>query len=73
ARVIATVDFYDALTTTRPYKPTLSRERSFEIMNEETVAGRWDPVLMKIFQEMIVSGEIDKPLSEIEPVSFATA
>ncbi|MBC8043018.1 MAG: response regulator, partial [Rhizobacter sp.] len=46
ARVIATVDFYDALTTTRPYKPTLSRERSFEIMNEETVAGRWDPVLM---------------------------
>ena len=39
ARVIQTVDIYDALTNTRPYKDPCSRMRALEIMEEETANG----------------------------------
>jgi HD-GYP domain-containing protein (c-di-GMP phosphodiesterase class II) len=39
ARVIQTVDIYDALTNTRPYKDPCSRMKALEIMEEETANG----------------------------------
>lgn len=53
ARIITIVDLYDALTTHRPYRAELSQAQAFEIMNEETAIGLYDPDLMNEFISMI--------------------
>lgn len=70
ARIIAVVDFYDALMTVRPYKRALDVKECLAIMSQETQEHKWDPNLMQVFQEMIISGEIDKPLSEIQTIRY---
>ncbi|PIO47603.1 MAG: hypothetical protein CMR00_09500 [[Chlorobium] sp. 445] len=70
ARIIALVDFYDALMTVRPYKRALDVKQCLEIMSQETQDHKWDPNLMRVFQDMIVSGEIEKPFSEIQPIVY---
>lgn len=50
ARVLQTVDVYDALTTPRPYnRGAVSRERALEIMEESVKKGWWDPNLFGEF------------------------
>jgi putative two-component system response regulator len=50
ARVLQTVDVYDALTTPRPYnRGAVSRERALEIMEEGVKKGWWDPNLFGEF------------------------
>ena len=46
ARILTTVDVYDALTTDRPYRKALSFEQAFEIMGEEVRRGWWDGELV---------------------------
>ncbi len=53
ARVLQTVDVYDALCTARPYKPALAHEDAARVMRNEAAAGRWDPILVQRFFEMI--------------------
>ena len=48
ARIIAVADSYDAMTTDRPYRRALSRDRAAAIL----AAGRgrqWDPVVVDAF------------------------
>lgn len=61
ARVIMTVDLYDALTTDRPYRRALSNEKAFEVMREETAMGLWDAVLMEKFIDMMQKNEFGTP------------
>ncbi len=49
ARVLQTVDIYDALTNPRPYKEAFSRQRALEILEEETDKGWRDPEITKRF------------------------
>lgn len=70
ARIIAIVDFYDALITVRPYKKAYNIQESMEIMEAETKENKWDPNLMKVFLDMIISGEIDHHISEIKPIIY---
>jgi putative two-component system response regulator len=53
ARILQTVDLYDALTTARPYRAALSSARAFEILHEECDRGWWDRNLLDHFQEML--------------------
>ena len=53
ARVLQTVDVYDALRTTRPYKPALGHDESERTMRQEAMAGRCDPDLVAEFFEML--------------------
>jgi cyclic di-GMP phosphodiesterase len=41
-RCLTTADVYDALTSDRPYRGAMSRDRAFEIMREEASVGMWD-------------------------------
>lgn len=70
ARVIAIVDFYDALMTVRPYKRALDVKQALEIMSKETQEHKWDPNLMRVFQDMIVNEELNRPVSEIQVLNY---
>lgn len=53
ARVLQTVDIYDALTTARSYKPALSQEEALGVMAEEADRGWRDPMLVNVFARTI--------------------
>ena len=52
ARVLQTVDIYDALTNPRPYKAAFSSAKALRIMQEETERGWRDPEIVKLFFKM---------------------
>jgi putative two-component system response regulator len=53
ARILTTVDIYDALTTDRPYRKALSLERAFEIIRGEVKRGWWDGDLVTELQALL--------------------
>ena len=53
ARILQVVDVYDALTTTRPYKPALTHDHAAATMRDEARAGFWDPELVDRFLSML--------------------
>jgi putative two-component system response regulator len=59
ARVLQTVDIYDALTTDRPYRRAASLEGALEIMWEETNRGWWDADLVEALQNMLQESPLE--------------
>jgi putative two-component system response regulator len=62
ARILTTVDVYDALTTKRPYREALPPEQAFGIMTEEAKRGWWDGDLIRELQALIreSAGNLEK-------------
>jgi putative two-component system response regulator len=55
ARVLQTVDVYDALTTARPYRKALSPKEAFAVMREEVKRGWWDGSMLNQFEAVILT------------------
>jgi putative two-component system response regulator len=53
ARILQTVDLYDALTTDRPYRKALSRKDAFATMRDEVRRGWWDSNLVDAFEQVL--------------------
>ncbi|HZU22379.1 MAG TPA: HD domain-containing phosphohydrolase [Terriglobales bacterium] len=53
ARMIQVADVYDALRTTRPYKPALSHAEAYSTMLAEADRGLWDKQLVQEFFAML--------------------
>jgi putative two-component system response regulator len=53
ARILQVADVYDALRTSRPYKPALSHEEARATMHREAERGLWDPHLVNEFFRMM--------------------
>jgi putative two-component system response regulator len=53
ARILQTVDIYDALTTDRPYRKALSSARAFAILHDEVRRGWWDGALVDEFERLM--------------------
>jgi putative two-component system response regulator len=66
ARILQVADIYDALITERPYKPALSHEQAFALMEEEVRRGWRDPELVPLFVSTIQAKNA-ADLSSIDP------
>jgi putative two-component system response regulator len=53
ARILQTVDIYDALTTDRPYRKALSHPQAMATLREEVQRGWWDGSLVDAFEAML--------------------
>ena len=53
ARITGLADCFDALTTTRSYRPSMTVEQALGIMEAETSAGKWDPFLYEKFVALV--------------------
>ena len=64
ARIIAVVDTFDAMTTTRPYRSALSREAAFAEL-QSMVGRQFDPTLVDLFcTNERIADVIDEALRE---------
>jgi putative nucleotidyltransferase with HDIG domain len=52
ARIIGIADFFDALTTNRPYRKAFGYGKALEIMKEECEKGGFDPDLLEEFASL---------------------
>ena len=48
ARIVAVPDFYDALTSDRPYRPAFTHEKAVGMVREQA-GKRFDPAIAEIF------------------------
>ena len=58
ARILQTVDIYDALTTDRPYRKAMAPDRAFALMREEVKRGWWDGALVDELEAMVHSSAL---------------
>jgi putative two-component system response regulator len=49
ARIVQMADIYDALISSRPYKPAFSEHEALRIIQEETDRGWRDPEIVTLF------------------------
>lgn len=65
ARIINTVDIYDALTTRRSYKDAWPIDKTFSVMYEEVKRGWWDGDIFRAWEKFVRSGEMKIILPEM--------
>jgi putative two-component system response regulator len=58
ARVLALADAYDALTSERSYRKTLSPVEAMEILSKETTEGLWDPTIFSALKTIMAQGGV---------------
>lgn len=56
ARILQTVDIYDALTTERPYRNALKSQEALAVMRDEVKRGWWDGSLVHEFEAVVLAG-----------------
>lgn len=57
ARIICIVDFFDAITSVRPYRDPMPLEKALGLVAEES-GKMFDPMLAKLFIEMMQPGKV---------------
>ncbi len=55
ARIFAVVDVYDALTSTRPYREAWSKEKSLELIIQDS-GKHFDPQVVEVFLDEVSKG-----------------
>ncbi len=55
ARILGVADVFDALTTTRPYRPAFSTSTAIAIM-DGTLVRQFDPEVYPVFRQLVVDG-----------------
>lgn len=55
ARIMAIADVYDALRSKRSYRDAMSHHEAMQILRQETLDRKFDPLLFERFEEMIES------------------
>lgn len=69
-RIIAVADTYDAVVSSRPYRPSRTAEQALEIIREGA-GTQFDPEIAQVFLNLAAKGEIAPPAAvQEEPVSI---
>jgi putative two-component system response regulator len=61
AAILSVVDVFDALTTDRPYRAALSKERAVDELRQEGAKGWKSPALVEEFASWIAQGGVASP------------
>ncbi len=67
AQIVALVDCYDAMSSTRPYRQALEKEVVIEMLREDTRKGWWETNMATTFLELIASNRIEQLNLQTEP------
>jgi putative two-component system response regulator len=75
ARVLQIADIFDALTTTRPYKPALTAEDAIGVLRDEVKKGWRGPRFVELFADVLPTFRIPTPadLSQISLHALAAS
>ena len=73
ARVLQMADIYDALTTSRPYKPAFTHREAIDLMMEEARVGWRDKELVHLFARISESWNTSDPAAWRDAVSMRQA
>ncbi len=65
ARIIAIADAFDAMTSTRPYRTAMTREKALAIMQNEHNHGQWDPQLLPVFIDLVADEDYESVPGDI--------
>jgi putative two-component system response regulator len=57
ARVMSIADIYDALTSTRAYRKSMTQNQALDLMWEEANKGWWDKDILSEFTKMVLSAD----------------
>jgi putative two-component system response regulator len=60
AQIIALVDCYDAMTTTRPYRAAMNKEIVITVLRDDCQKGLWNPTMCEAFLDLVASIDIEK-------------
>jgi putative two-component system response regulator len=71
ARILQIVDVYDALTTSRPYKPALTVEQALAVMKKEVQRGWWDSRVFGQF-ECLIEKDPEKSVSLVKAAAASS-
>ena len=58
ARILTTMDIYDALTTDRPYRKALTLQQAFVQIREEVKRGWWDGALVDELEALLKESQL---------------
>lgn len=58
ARIMAIVDSWDAMTSTRAYRKAIPREDALAVFRRERESGQWDDDLLEPFFDLVESGVV---------------
>lgn len=56
ARIMGVADAYDALTSSRSYRDSMSSPDALAVLENETRIGRWDPRVMSALRKVLAEG-----------------
>jgi HD-GYP domain-containing protein (c-di-GMP phosphodiesterase class II) len=62
ARIVHVVDAFDAMTTNRPYRDAMPRERAVTIIRQNA-GTQFDPAVVDVFLLLVHSGTFAPPLA----------
>jgi len=70
-RIVSVADVFDAVTTKRTYRSSMSVEEAYECLDGDVRQGWWDPEAVKVLKAVV--GESGLSLTEMEPPSSSEA
>jgi len=65
ARVLQSVDIYDALTTDRPYRKALPPDQAIAKIREEAKRGWWDGSLIDELENLAIESALPGPVKYV--------